>query len=93
MTDAKKPESDKARRPIHSIPAGGIEVSIWENQGQKGTFYTITLRRSYKQGDEWKETGSYGEDDLLRLSKLIDEADGWIVAHRRRQRAGKKAAA
>jgi hypothetical protein len=93
MSDTSKPESGKARRPIHSISAGGIEVSIWENQGQKGTFYTVTHRRSYKQGDEWKETDSYGEDDLLRLSKLIDEADSWIAAHRRGQRAGKKSAA
>lgn len=91
MPDMKTTE--KARQPIHRVRGGAIELSIWENQGDKGPFYSVTHRRSYKQGDEWKESDSYGEDDLLRLAKLIDEADGWIVAHRRQQKAGKKAAA
>jgi hypothetical protein len=91
MPEKKNPE--KAKQPVHKFRGGGIELSIWENQGDKGLFYSVTHRRSYKQGDEWKESDSYGEDDLLRLGKLIDEADSWIVAHRRQQRAGKKAAA
>jgi hypothetical protein len=92
MTTDKK-TSDKAKQPVHKLRAGGIEVSIWENEGQKGDFYTVSVRRSYKQGDEWKDSDNYAEDDLLRLAKLIEEADSWIIAHRRQQRASKKAAA
>jgi hypothetical protein len=29
---------------------------------------------------EWKESDSYGADDLLRLNKLLDMAHTWILA-------------
>lgn len=82
-----------ARKPVHTIRSGAIEVAIWLRDGDKGPFYTATPRRSYKQGDEWKETDSFGEDDLLRLGKMIHQADDWIVEQRRQQRASQKSAA
>jgi hypothetical protein len=45
----------------------------------KGSWYSVTPCRSYKQGDEtWKETDSLGFDDLLTMAKLIDQAHSWI---------------
>jgi hypothetical protein len=87
MTANAKP----AQKPVHKIPAGSLEVAIWLREGEKGPFYSVTARRRYKQGEEWKDSDSYGEDDLLRLAKLIEEADSWIVAQRRAQRASKAA--
>lgn len=86
-----KTQSEKPKKPAHKLRAGGIEVSIWKNEGANGVWYSITLRRSYKQDEEWKESDSYAEDDLLRLAKLIDEADSWIAAQRQQQRAQKVA--
>ena len=76
------------RQDIHR---GGIEIAIWENEGENGAWYSITHRRSYKQGDQWKEADYYGEDDLLRLAKMVNEADSWIAAQRQQRRAQKAA--
>ncbi len=83
MSDKTKPE--KPKKPVQKIRGGGIEISIWKNEGANGPWYSITLRRNYKQGDAWKESDSYAEDDLLRLAKLADEADTWIVSQRQQQ--------
>ena len=34
--------------------------------------------KSYKQGEEWKQSDRFGQDDLLVLAKLLDMADSWI---------------
>ncbi len=76
---ADKSKTEKTRKPAHRLRDGAIEVSIWKNEGQAGSFYSVTHRRSYKQGDEWKESDSYGHDDLLTLAKLLDLAHTWIL--------------
>jgi hypothetical protein len=87
MPEKTKPE--KLTKPVHKIRSGGIELSIWRNEGANGPWYSVTTSRSYKQGNEWKVSDSFGEDDLLRLAKLIDEADTWIASERQQQRAQK----
>ena len=44
-----------------------------------GPGYSVTMSRSYKQGEEWKQADSYGADDLLLLAKLLDQAHTWIL--------------
>jgi hypothetical protein len=68
------PTTDKARKPAHKLRDGAIEVAVWRNEGEKGPWFSVTHRRSYKQGEEWKDSDSYGQDDLLVLAKLLDLA-------------------
>jgi len=82
-----KTKADKARKPVHVVKDGAIEVAVWKNDGDKGPFYTVTHRRSYKKGDEWKESDSYGKDDLLVLAKLLDLAHTYILLHEPQTRA------
>jgi hypothetical protein len=35
--------------------------------------------RSYKQGEEWKQSDNFGKDDILPLCKLLDQAHSWIL--------------
>jgi hypothetical protein len=69
-----------SKPPAHKLRDGAIEVAIWRNDGEKGPFYTVTHRRSYKVGEEWKDSDSYGTDDLLHLTKLLDMAHTWILS-------------
>jgi hypothetical protein len=86
---AQKPAGQKP----HKIRVGAISVSIWRNEGEKGPFYTVTPARSYKQGEEWKESDSFGFDDLLTLAKLLDQAHSWIMDQQQADRqAGQQAA-
>jgi hypothetical protein len=66
--------------PAHKLRIGNLQATIWRNTSDKGTWYTVTPNRSYKQGDEtWKETDSLNFDDLLTMAKLLDQAHTWIV--------------
>jgi hypothetical protein len=51
--------------PAHKIRDGVLQVCIWRNTSDRGTYYTATPQRSYKQGDEtWKETDSLNGDEV-----------------------------
>ncbi len=67
-------------QPAHKIRIGVLQVTIWRNHSDKGSWYSIFPSRRYKQGDEtWKETDSLGFDDLLPMAKLFDQAHSWIM--------------
>ena len=66
-------------KPAHKIRIGVLQVTIWKNQSDKGTWYSIIPSRSYKQDDAWQETDSLGFDDLLSMAKLLDQAHTWIM--------------
>lgn len=65
-------------KPIHTIRFGSIKAAIWENQTKNGKRYSVTFSRIYKEGNEWKNTETFGRDDLLTVAKCADEAHGWI---------------
>jgi hypothetical protein len=66
--------------PAHKLRISNLQATIWRNISEKGTWYSVSPSRSYKQGDEtWKETDSLGFDDLLAMAKLLDEAHTWIA--------------
>jgi hypothetical protein len=67
-------------QPVHHIRMSRIEAAIWQNQSENGTWYNVTLSRSYKDGnDEWKSADSFSADDLLLVAKVADEAHSWII--------------
>lgn len=68
--------------PVHEIRFGYVKVVIWENDTSNGTRYNVTVARLYKDDDEWKETSSFGRDDLLVLAKALDHAHTWIHAQK-----------
>lgn len=67
------------KAPVAKKKYGGITVDVWENSGQNGSkFYTYTIQRSYKQGNDWKNTNSLRTQDLpkviLALQKVYEES-------------------
>ncbi len=69
------------QQPAHEIRMGAIKATIWENQTLTGTRHNVTVCRIYKDGDEWKQTESFGRDDLQLLAKVVDLAHTWIFEH------------
>jgi hypothetical protein len=57
---------------------------------RRGRGFSVTASRSYKQGEEWKQSDSFGYDDLLVLAKLLDMAHTWICTQQ--QQSKQKAA-
>ena len=67
------------QKPVHEIRLGSIKAVLWRNETQAGTRYNVTVSRLYKDDeDQWKETQSFGRDDLLLLAKVVDQAHSWI---------------
>ena len=65
-------------RPVHEIRIGRIKAAIWGNETQNGTRHNVTVSRIYKDGDEWKDSNSFGRDDLPLVAKVVDRAHDWI---------------
>lgn len=73
----KKSEKPK---PVHEIRLGKIKAAIWGNETENGIRYNVTICRLYKDEETWKNSASFGRDDLLLASKVLDRAHSWILA-------------
>lgn len=66
------------QQPVHEVRLGSIKATVWENETTAGTRHNVTVSRLYKDGDQWKQTESFGRDDLPLLAKVVDLAHTWI---------------
>lgn len=69
------------KRPVHEIRLGRIKAAIWENTTNQGTRHNVSVTRIYKDGNTWKDSTSFGRDDLPLISKLVDIAYVWIYSN------------
>jgi hypothetical protein len=74
-------QTSSSSRPVKTFKQGGIEVSVFRNQGQHGDMYNTKIRNSYKddKSGEWKETSSFSPTDLAVLSQLSSQAFQAII--------------
>ena len=77
--NTKSETAETKNPPVAKVRVGLITGSIWENKTDKGTFYSTTFERRYKDGDEWKSSHSYNTGDLLELAKAADLAHTKIL--------------
>jgi hypothetical protein len=75
-------------RPVHVVRFGSIKAAVWRNQTSSGPVHNVTVSRSYKDGEQWKESSSFGFDDLLSLAKCLDLAHSWIHEAREEEHNG-----
>jgi len=72
-------KSDHASKgPVHEVRVGRVRAAIWENETPNGKRHNVTLSRLYKDGDQWKDSTSFGRDDLPLVAKVTDLAHSWI---------------
>ena len=69
---------NSSNRPVHEVRMGRIRAAIWANETEKGVRHNVTLTRLYKDGDEWKDSASFGRDAMPLLAKVADQAHTWI---------------
>jgi hypothetical protein len=72
--------NSKSNRPVHEIRMGRLRAAIWENETQNGMRHNVTLSRLYKDGDDWKDSTSFGRDDLPLVEKVAAQAHAWIYS-------------
>ena len=74
-------EMAKSNKPVKEIRLGRIKAAIWENETANGSRHNVKVVRLYKDGEEWKDSDSFGRDDLLLVGKVLDLAHTWIFEH------------
>ena len=79
MATATKSKPKEAKnRPVHEVRFGRIRAAIWQNETENGPRHNVTITRLYKDGDDWKDSTSFGRDDLPLAAKVCDQAHTWI---------------
>jgi len=68
-------------RPFRDIRYHNIRATIWKNPTSTGSvLYNVTVSRHYRDDKgEWKDTGSFGFDDLGNLSLALQDAHSVIA--------------
>ena len=66
-------------RPANEVKLGRIRASIWANEkSDQSIWYSVVVSRIYRDDDKWKESTSFGRDDLPIVSKAVELAYAWI---------------
>lgn len=87
---ASRPQTaDKAERsgnaPAFSCRHRALKAAVWRNETDNGPMFNTTVSRSYKDGETWKESGSFGYDDVLIVAELLRTCHGFISREMSRQ--------
>ncbi len=78
-------------QPAHKLQDGCLKVCIWRNFKEGRAYYTLTVSRSYRQGDDtWRESDSLNADDVLPMAELLREAYAWIKMQKRADAKGRR---
>ena len=78
----KSPPREATNRPVHEVRLGRIRAAVWANSTETGIRYNVTVSRLYKdeKSGEWRDSQSFGRDDMLLVGKVCDLAHTWIYA-------------
>lgn len=72
--DERMADAKAKKKPVEFFREGNVSLSVWPNQGVKGEFNTFSITRSYKKGDEWKYSTSFGTNDLPKVKVVLEKA-------------------
>lgn len=70
-------------KPVQTFRLRGISASVFENHAISGerdiTFHKVSLQRTYRDGDQFKTTTSFGRDDLPIAMHVLHQAWQFIL--------------
>ena len=66
--------------PAFTLRDGAVKVTAWANSAKESQkiFHSVQVSRSYKVGDDWKETTQFSGSDILKVSALLQQAHAKI---------------
>jgi len=69
-----EPKKGKSKPPVARVKVGFVEAAVWLNEGEKGEYNSITFKKNYKKGENWKETNAFMPNDLEDLIRTAEKA-------------------
>jgi hypothetical protein len=84
MTTAKEPTTAQtSAKPVKVFRLRGVSASVFENHSKNAerpaTLHKVSLQRTYKDGDEFKTTTSFGRDDLPVCVHVMQQAWAFVL--------------
>jgi hypothetical protein len=65
--------------PVFGVRHRALKAAVWKNDTENGPMFNTTVARSYKDDkDQWRESGSFGYDDVLIVAELLRTCHGFI---------------
>lgn len=68
---------------------GNVEVAVWSNMiqqdGDEREVFSATIKKTYKDGEEYKESGSFFPEELPLVAFALQEAFGFISETQHRE--------
>ena len=61
-------ENGSGKGPVHEVRFGRIKAAVWENSTENGVRHNVTISRIYKDGNQWKDSTSFGRDDAASFT-------------------------
>jgi hypothetical protein len=69
-------------KPANTLRCDNIKATIWQNVSEKGPFFATIFSRPFKdQSGVWRNSTSFGLNDLEALVTVAREAKEWIATH------------
>jgi len=81
------------KKPAYEIRLGNIRATIWPNQSENRTWYSVAITRRYKQGKETKDATNFSRDDLPLVAQVAVMACSWICKRQASESDSKQDAA
>ncbi len=78
-TSSTQAAATESKLPIKTFRLGRIKAAVWGNEVDRKTFYNVTFARTYRDdAKQYRDTDSFGRDDLPLVAKLADQAHTFI---------------
>lgn len=77
------------KAPIDQIRDGALKAAIWLNQSEKGNYYSVTVTRTYRSGETFKDSSSFTGTENLRAAELHRKAYDRVLELRAQERAAR----
>ncbi len=78
----KKKNEKATNKPVHRDRVGAVSCSVFLNKTKEGKqFPSAVISRSYKSGDTFKDSNSYGARHLAELAALVARLQSWLTSN------------
>jgi len=58
---------------------GLVKATVWKNKSGAGDeFKTVSVNKSYQKDGEWKNSNSFGADDLDKAIDVLTQAQNYL---------------
>jgi len=73
-------QGDKmAGQPEKRFNVGLVKATVWKNKSRDGDeFKTVSVNKSYMKDGEWKNSNSFGVDDLDKAIDVLKQAQEYL---------------